>query len=115
VSSPARSVTRYSSSEITLLAFLFCVFLSCPLDCAPAEQAWLHKNLKLWSFYCDLEESLGTLASSREVYDRMIELKIATPQIFLNYAHLLWEVCQTLPLPVLFPKQLGLGFNITWL
>jgi tetratricopeptide (TPR) repeat protein len=54
-------------------------------------QAWLHKNLKLWSFYCDLEESLGTLASSREVYDRMIELKIATPQIFLNYAHLLWE------------------------
>ena len=54
-------------------------------------QAWLHKNLKLWSFYCDLEESLGTLASSREVYDRMIELKISTPQIFLNYAHLLWE------------------------
>jgi hypothetical protein len=25
--------------------------------------------MKLWSFYCDLEESLGSLNSSREMYD----------------------------------------------
>lgn len=54
-------------------------------------QEKLHKSMKLWAFYCDLEESLGTLASAREVYDRILELRIATPQIFLNYAHMMWE------------------------
>ena len=42
--------------------------------------------MKLWSFYCDLEESLGTLESAKAVYDRILELRIATPQIVLNYA-----------------------------
>ena len=44
------------------------------------------RSLKLWSFYCDLEESLGTLESAKAVYDRILELRIATPQIILNYA-----------------------------
>ena len=44
------------------------------------------RSLKLWSFYCDLEESLGTLESARAVYDQILELRIATPQIILNYA-----------------------------
>lgn len=44
------------------------------------------RSLKLWSFYCDLEESLGTLESAKAVYDRILELRIATPQIVLNYA-----------------------------
>ncbi len=44
------------------------------------------RSLKLWSFYCDLEESLGTLESTRAVYDQILELRIATPQIILNYA-----------------------------
>ncbi len=46
----------------------------------------LLRSLKLWSFYCDLEESLGTLESTRAVYDQILELRIATPQIILNYA-----------------------------
>ena len=46
----------------------------------------LTRSLKLWSFYCDLEESLGTLESTRAVYDQILELRIATPQIILNYA-----------------------------
>lgn len=49
-------------------------------------QGRLYRSLKLWSFYCDLEESLGTLESTKAVYERILELKIATPQIVLNYA-----------------------------
>jgi pre-mRNA-splicing factor SYF1 len=51
----------------------------------------LFKSLKLWSFYVDLEESIGTLDSTRAAYDRIIELKIATPQIIVNYASFLEE------------------------
>ncbi|KAK9815714.1 hypothetical protein WJX72_008451 [[Myrmecia] bisecta] len=54
-------------------------------------QARLYRSLKLWNFYCDLEESLGTLESTRAVYDRILELRIATPQIVLNYALFLQE------------------------
>ncbi len=49
-------------------------------------QGRLYRSLKLWSFYCDLEESLGTLESTQAVYDRILELRIATPQLILNYA-----------------------------
>lgn len=54
-------------------------------------QMKLHKSLKIWTFYVDLEESLGTLESARGVYERILDLKIATPQIVINYAHLLEE------------------------
>lgn len=54
-------------------------------------QMKLHKSLKLWSFYVDLEESLGTLESTRAVYERVLDLRIATPQIILNYAFFLEE------------------------
>ncbi|XP_020574450.1 pre-mRNA-splicing factor SYF1 [Phalaenopsis equestris] len=54
-------------------------------------QMRLHKSLRLWSFYVDLEESLGTLESTRSVYERILDLRIATPQIVLNYAFLLEE------------------------
>ena len=49
-------------------------------------QARLYRSSRLWAFYCDLEESLGTLASTRAVYDAILDLRIATPQIVLNYA-----------------------------
>ena len=49
----------------------------------------LYKSIKLWTFYADLEESLGTLESTRVAYDRIFDLQIATPQTVLNYAHLL--------------------------
>ncbi|CAG9315108.1 unnamed protein product [Blepharisma stoltei] len=51
---------------------------------------------QLWGLYVDLEESLGTTESVKAVYDRMISLKIATPQAILNYSSYLqnnefWE------------------------
>ncbi|KAK9069138.1 hypothetical protein SSX86_013254 [Deinandra increscens subsp. villosa] len=52
-------------------------------------QIKLHKSLRLWTFYVDLEESLGTLESTRSVYERILDLRIATPQIIINYAMLL--------------------------
>lgn len=61
-------------------------------------QIKLHKSLRLWTFYVDLEESLGTLESTRAVYERILDLRIATPQIIINYAMLL-EVCTSLQLP----------------
>ena len=49
-------------------------------------QGRLYRSSRLWAFYCDLEESLGTLESTRAVYGRILDLRIATPQIILNYA-----------------------------
>lgn len=49
------------------------------------------KNLKLWLLYADLEENLGTYESTKAVYERILDLKIATPQVILNYATLLEE------------------------
>ncbi|XP_050227941.1 uncharacterized protein LOC126677396 [Mercurialis annua] len=54
-------------------------------------QMRLHKCLRLWTFYVDMEEGLGDLESTREVYERILDLKIATPQIVINYALLLEE------------------------
>lgn len=51
----------------------------------------LHRNVKVWGFYLDLEESLGTIETCRTAYDRMIDLKIITPQMLLNYATVLEE------------------------
>lgn len=52
-------------------------------------QGRLYRSLKLWSFFCDLEESLGTPESTKAVYSSILELRIATPQIVLNYAEFL--------------------------
>jgi pre-mRNA-splicing factor SYF1 len=60
-------------------------------DSASAVQERLHKNTKLWSFYIDLEESLGTLESTKAAYESVLDLRIATPQLVLNYAALLAE------------------------
>lgn len=54
-------------------------------------QARLFKSLKLWSFYIDLEESLGTIESAKSAYDKVLELKIANAQIIVNYAQFLEE------------------------
>ena len=51
----------------------------------------LHKSLKVWSLYADLEESFGTFKSTKAVYDRVLDLKIATPQIIINYGLFLKE------------------------
>ena len=41
--------------------------------------------MKIWSLYADLEESFGTFQTAKAVYERILELKIPTPQIIINY------------------------------
>jgi pre-mRNA-splicing factor SYF1 len=52
-------------------------------------QGRLFKSLKLWSFYVDLEESIGSVESTKAVYDKIIDLKIANAQTIANYAQFL--------------------------
>ena len=40
-------------------------------------QARLFKSLKLWSYYVDLEESIGTVETTKQVYKQILELCIA--------------------------------------
>ncbi|RDX48275.1 protein prenylyltransferase [Lentinus brumalis] len=56
-----------------------------------SAQARLFKSLKLWSFYVDLEESLGTVESTKAVYDKIMDLRIANAQVIVNYAAFLEE------------------------
>ncbi|KAI6227241.1 hypothetical protein M3Y95_00705900 [Aphelenchoides besseyi] len=51
----------------------------------------LFKSLRLWSLFADIEESMGTVDSCRAVYERIIELRIATPQVVINYGLFLEE------------------------
>jgi pre-mRNA-splicing factor SYF1 len=51
----------------------------------------VYKSTKVWNVYLDLEESLGTIETTRTAYDRAIELRVATPQMVLNYASFLEE------------------------
>merc|ERR1719458_895884 len=60
-------------------------------DVGETVQMRLHKSLKIWSLYADLEESFGTFKSTKAVYDRILDLKIATPQIIINYGLFLKE------------------------
>ncbi|XP_044761023.1 pre-mRNA-splicing factor syf1 homolog [Coccinella septempunctata] len=60
-------------------------------DDSETVQNRLYKSLKLWSLYADLEESQGSFKSCKAVYDRILDLKIATPQIIINYGLFLEE------------------------
>ncbi|XP_065877630.1 uncharacterized protein [Euphorbia lathyris] len=60
-------------------------------DGSEPVQMKVHRSLRLWTFYVDLEEGLGNLESTRAVYERILDLRIATPQIIINYAMLLEE------------------------
>jgi pre-mRNA-splicing factor SYF1 len=70
--------------------FSFRPFYSTVLQSLPS-QARLFKSLKLWSFYVDLEESIGTVGSTKATYDKILELRIANAQIIVNYAAFLEE------------------------
>ena len=59
-------------------------------DDLPPQQR-VHKSWKLWSFYVDLVESTSSLQETRKVYERIFELRIATPQTVVNYANMLEE------------------------
>lgn len=60
-------------------------------DKSEPVQNRLYKCLKVWSMYADLEESFGTFKSTKAVYDRIIDIRIATPQIIINYGMFLEE------------------------
>ncbi|XP_013420306.1 pre-mRNA-splicing factor SYF1 [Lingula anatina] len=60
-------------------------------DISEPVQNRLYKSLKVWSLYADLEESFGTYKTCKAVYDRIIDLRIATPQIIINYGMFLNE------------------------
>ncbi|XP_055919074.1 pre-mRNA-splicing factor syf1 homolog [Eupeodes corollae] len=60
-------------------------------DETESVQDRLYKSLKIWSMYADLEESFGTFKTCKSVYDRIIDLKICTPQIIINYGLFLEE------------------------
>ena len=56
-----------------------------------SPQQRIHKSWKLWSFYVDLVESVASLDETKNVYERIFELRIATPQTVVNYANLMEE------------------------
>ncbi|KAF9072947.1 hypothetical protein BDP27DRAFT_1260964 [Rhodocollybia butyracea] len=60
-------------------------------DHSLSAQTRLFKSLKLWSFYVDLEESIGTVETTKMVYDKIFDLRIANAQIIVNYAAFLEE------------------------
>jgi len=51
----------------------------------------LSRSLRLWGLLLDLEESLGTVQTAKDAYNRVIETKVATPSHILNYASFLAE------------------------
>jgi len=51
-----------------------------------APQAFLYKSLPLWLLRVDLEESFGTYKSTVEMYHQILDLKIATPKVVMNFA-----------------------------
>ncbi len=51
----------------------------------------LHRHISVWTLYLDLEENLGSVQSVKAAYERCIELKVATPQVVMNYAAYLQE------------------------
>lgn len=54
-------------------------------------QQKLFRQIRIWSLYVDLEESFGTYESVKAIYEKIIDIKIATPLLILNYAKILEE------------------------
>ena len=53
--------------------------------CTSRKYSSYNKSIKLWSLYVDLEASIGTIENTRAIYDKMLEMKIATLQTVFNY------------------------------
>lgn len=51
----------------------------------------LVKCMRLWNLLFDLEESLGTIQTTKDAYNRAIELKVVTPSHILNLTSYLEE------------------------
>jgi len=46
-------------------------------------------SLRLWSFYVDLEERIGTFENVKSIYQRIIDLKLANSQTIFNFCDFL--------------------------
>jgi pre-mRNA-splicing factor SYF1 len=57
----------------------------------PLASDKLYRNVKVWSLLLDLEESFGSIESCRAGYERVMDLKVITAQMVLNYASFLEE------------------------
>ena len=44
-------------------------------------QERVYRSLRVWSLLVDMEESIGTMETTKAAYDRMFDLKIITPQV----------------------------------
>jgi pre-mRNA-splicing factor SYF1 len=58
---------------------------------APKMVRGLAKSLRLWDLLLDLEESLGSIQTTKDAYNRALDEKVATPLHVLNYATFLTE------------------------
>ena len=58
---------------------------------AGARQWNLTKSLRLWDLRLDLEESLGTVQTTKDAYNRALAMKAATVQHVLNFCAFLTE------------------------
>ena len=58
---------------------------------APKMVKGLTKSLRLWDLLLDLEESLGTVQTTKDAYNNAMEQRVATPLHLLNYASFLKE------------------------
>jgi pre-mRNA-splicing factor SYF1 len=54
-------------------------------------KANLTRSLRLWDLLLDLEESLGTVQTTKDAYNRSLSIKAATVQHILNFASFLTE------------------------
>ncbi|KAJ2744220.1 pre-mRNA-splicing factor syf1 [Coemansia sp. BCRC 34301] len=81
------------------LADLFVAYAQAELDAgnveagrrvlARATSSRASRSLRVWTLLLDLEEGTGTVAATRAAYDRVLSLRIATPQTIVNYAQYL--------------------------
>nr|PVC50326.1 RNA-processing protein [Theileria orientalis] len=46
----------------------------------------LHSSVKLWALSLDMEENFGTVQTCRVTFNKMVEYKVVTPQVALNFA-----------------------------
>ena len=54
-------------------------------------QQRVYKSLRVWSLYADVEEAFGTIETCKAVYEKILDLRIATPQTVINYGMFLEE------------------------
>lgn len=76
-------------------------------------QTIVFSSLKLWSLYLDLAESLCStspdyVGKTISIYEQVITLKVATPLIFINYAHFLQDRKQILESFQIYERAIGI-------